>query len=222
MSISLYSASVPVLVHYLERLHAALEVARLSAKSEQAVLGARLAEGMFPFAQQVGTACGFAFRICCPLLQIDTPALVDRLDEPDDHRSVTHRALDWRTNGGFRFTLPTLRSSAFRDRPGELPVGDGKSFAGLQERVAGTLHFLGTIREEDMAAADTLTITTTAGFAERTFSAPDYVLHYAMPNFFFHLTMAYAILRAQGVPVGKQDFDGYHEYPAGFRFPDPA
>ena len=40
-----------------------------------------------------------------------------------------------------------------------------------------------------------------------------------MPNFFFHLTMGYAALRAAGVPLGKADFDGFHVYPEGFEFP---
>jgi hypothetical protein len=41
---------------------------------------------------------------------------------------------------------------------------------------------------------------------------------YGIPNFFFHLTMGYAALRAAGVPLGKADFDGLHSYPADFRF----
>ena len=40
-----------------------------------------------------------------------------------------------------------------------------------------------------------------------------YATHYALPNFFFHLSMAYAILRHLGVAVGKPDFDGWHVYP---------
>jgi len=47
----------------------------------------------------------------------------------------------------------------------------------------------------------------------------DYYLLYAVPNFFFHLTMVYAIARQAGVPIGKADFDGFHAYPPGFRFP---
>lgn len=43
-------------------------------------------------------------------------------------------------------------------------------------------------------------------------AASEYLLHYASPNFFFHTTASFAILRNQGVPVGKADFDGYHVY----------
>jgi hypothetical protein len=35
---------------------------------------------------------------------------------------------------------------------------------------------------------------------------------YALPNFFFHLSMVYALLRQQGLPLSKADFDGWHVY----------
>jgi uncharacterized protein len=57
-----------------------------------------------------------------------------------------------------------------------------------------------------------------AGFADLDQSAPDYLHLFALPNFFFHLTMAYAVLRAQGADIGKADFDGLHSYPSGFQF----
>jgi hypothetical protein len=38
-----------------------------------------------------------------------------------------------------------------------------------------------------------------------------------MPNFLFHASMAFAILRANGIEIGKADFDGLHDYPPGFR-----
>jgi uncharacterized protein len=44
--------------------------------------------------------------------------------------------------------------------------------------------------------------------------ALEFVTCYALPNFFFHLTTAYAILREAGCPVGKGDFDGFHRYGA--------
>nr|WP_267874749.1 DUF1993 family protein [Telluria antibiotica] len=40
----------------------------------------------------------------------------------------------------------------------------------------------------------------------------------AVPNFFFHYSMVYAIARQAAVPVGKSEFDGYHRYPSGFTF----
>ena len=43
---------------------------------------------------------------------------------------------------------------------------------------------------------------------------------YAVPNFFFHYSMVYAIARNAGVAIGKTDFDGFHKYPLGFIFTD--
>lgn len=178
MTISLYLASVPILQHYLKRLHATLDIAKAHAyrcgSPESALLGARLTDGMFLFAQQVSTACGFALRACCPLLHIDVPEI----------------------------------------------AGGDKTFEQLQDRIAGTLQFLKTLPAERISDAEDAIITTTAGFAQREFTGRDYVLCYALPNFFFHLSMAHAILRMQGVAIGKQDFDGYHAYPAGFSFPE--
>lgn len=57
-----------------------------------------------------------------------------------------------------------------------------------------------------------------AGFADLDFSAADFVSLYGLPNFYFHLSMVYAIARAQGVPLSKGDFDGWHRYPDGFSF----
>jgi uncharacterized protein len=57
-----------------------------------------------------------------------------------------------------------------------------------------------------------------AGFADLGQSAQDYLHLFALPNFFFHLTMAYAALRAHGADIGKADFDGLHAYPPGYRF----
>ncbi|MCR9136095.1 MAG: DUF1993 domain-containing protein [Alphaproteobacteria bacterium] len=63
-----------------------------------------------------------------------------------------------------------------------------------------------------------------AGQADLVQDATLFVTLYALPNFFFHVTMGYATLRAAGVPVGKADFDGQHFYPDGFRFdvPEPS
>ncbi|MFG6177912.1 DUF1993 family protein [Halomonas sp. THAF12] len=58
----------------------------------------------------------------------------------------------------------------------------------------------------------------TAGDAAISLPMDEYVHAFALPNFFFHLSMVYAIARAAGVPLGKADFDGYHQYPPGFSF----
>lgn len=45
-----------------------------------------------------------------------------------------------------------------------------------------------------------------------------YIQQYALPNFFFHLSIAYAILRANNIAIGKEDFDGLTSFPEGFSF----
>ena len=57
-----------------------------------------------------------------------------------------------------------------------------------------------------------------AGFADLDLSEAEFIHHYGLPNFFFHLSMVYAIARQQGVTLSKADFDGYHRYPVGFSF----
>ena len=51
-----------------------------------------------------------------------------------------------------------------------------------------------------------------AGEAQLDQEVDDYVATFALPNLWFHLSMAYAILRAEGVEIGKADFDGLHLY----------
>ena len=55
-----------------------------------------------------------------------------------------------------------------------------------------------------------------AGFADIKMPFAEYRDSFALPNFFFHLSMVYAIAKAQGVAVTKGDFDGHHQYPEGF------
>lgn len=55
-----------------------------------------------------------------------------------------------------------------------------------------------------------------AGFSDIRMSAPEFVAEFALPNFFFHLSMVYAIAKKHGFELTKADFDGIHQYPAGF------
>lgn len=78
----------------------------------------------------------------------------------------------------------------------------------LKERIAQTIAFIQTIPDADFADAEARTITVKAGPRELTFPATQYCYSYAVPNFFFHMTTCYNILRANGVDVGKVDFLG--------------
>ncbi len=85
---------------------------------------------------------------------------------------------------------------------------DETTLADLKARIAKTIAFIQTLPAEAFAEADGRTISVKAGPRELTFPALQYYQGYALPNFYFHLATAYAILRANGVEIGKVDFLG--------------
>lgn len=89
---------------------------------------------------------------------------------------------------------------------------------GLGPRLAVARALLGSMSPADFEGAETRVIRHKAGFAELEQTGSEFLFLYGLPNFFFHLTMGYAALRAAGVPLGKADFDGFHAYPADFHF----
>lgn len=109
-----------------------------------------------------------------------------------------------------QFTLRACAPLAGMDVP---PFGEkARGFGDLSARIARAIAFLCGIEPEHMRGAETRTCTSQAGDALVSLAGKEFLLHYAMPNFFFHLCAAYAILRQQGVAVGKADFDGLHAY----------
>ena len=82
------------------------------------------------------------------------------------------------------------------------------SYEELQERVRKTIAFLETVKPEDMADSGEREVAINLGKSQYTFIGNSYLLTFAIPNFFFHLTTAYDILRNQGVAIGKQDYLG--------------
>ncbi|MES2916303.1 MAG: DUF1993 family protein [Pseudomonadota bacterium] len=89
---------------------------------------------------------------------------------------------------------------------------------GLGPRLAVARAMLGSMSPADFEGAETRIIRHHAGFAVLEQTGAEFLHLYGTPNFFFHLTMGYAALRAAGVALGKADFDGFHVYPEGFRF----
>lgn len=88
----------------------------------------------------------------------------------------------------------------------------------LSPRLAVVRATLGAMRPEEFEEAEARVISHRAGEALLEQGAGDFLHLYGSPNFFFLLTMGYAALRAQGLALGKADFDGFHHYPADFRF----
>lgn len=93
----------------------------------------------------------------------------------------------------------------------EVPKMDDteQTFADLQARIAAVLAFLGSLDAEQFAVAAQREIITQAGTPkEKRFTGQSYLFNYGLPHFFFHTTTAYAILRHNGVEVGKKDYIG--------------
>jgi uncharacterized protein len=82
------------------------------------------------------------------------------------------------------------------------------TLAELRDRIAKTVEFIATIPEAAFEGAEARSITVKAGPRELTFPALQYYHGYAVPNFYFHMTTCYAILRSNGVEIGKTDFLG--------------
>lgn len=82
------------------------------------------------------------------------------------------------------------------------------SFDELQARIAKTQEFLKGIDAAQLEGSETRTVVLKMRSGDISFSGRDYLLGFAMPNFYFHVTTAYAILRHNGVDVGKMDFLG--------------
>ena len=84
-----------------------------------------------------------------------------------------------------------------------------QTFADLQARINTVLAFLNSLDESKFADAATREIVTQAGTPkEKRFTGQSYLFNYGLPHFFFHDSMAYAILRHNGVEVGKKDYIG--------------
>ncbi len=166
MRITMYSASVPVLVRMLGNLDRLLEKAELHAQSKKfaadVFLNARLYPDMFPLVRQVQIATDMAKGCVARLAGQEPPRYEDS-----------------------EATLPELRT-----------------------RVAKTIDYIKSYNAAQIDASEDRTITLKIGGTTMTFEGLPYLLHFVLPNFYFHVTTAYAIFRHWGVEIGKQDFLG--------------
>jgi hypothetical protein len=83
-----------------------------------------------------------------------------------------------------------------------------KSFDELKARIAKTVDFLKTFQPAQIDGTEDNTITFPTGGQTMTLTGEKYLTLFALPNFYFHLTTAYAILRHNGIELGKRDFMG--------------
>ena len=89
------------------------------------------------------------------------------------------------------------------------------TFPELKERIAKTVAFLDTIGKDQVDARHAATIELPFPGRTLTFTAPDFLMQFSLANFLFHVTTAYALLRAKGVPLGKMDFLAGGQPPPG-------
>ena len=93
----------------------------------------------------------------------------------------------------------------------EVPAYEGgdQTFADLQQRIAATLAFIGGLDAARFEGSEQRQIVLRPGTPkERTIGGQAYLLAYGLPQFFFHVTTAYDLLRHNGVEIGKKDYMG--------------
>ncbi len=88
------------------------------------------------------------------------------------------------------------------------------TFPELKARIANTIAFLQTVTKEQVDSRAGATIELPLPGRTMTFTAPDFLMQFSLANFLFHVTTAYALLRAQGVPLGKMDYLAGGQTPA--------
>jgi hypothetical protein len=82
------------------------------------------------------------------------------------------------------------------------------TFAELKARINKTIDFLKTVSAKQIDGSEEKAINLKVGGMELSFSGQVYLLNFVTPNLYFHITAAYAILRHNGVEIGKMDFLG--------------
>lgn len=165
MSISMSSASLPLLQNMLGNLSHCLDKAQAFADSKKcdptALTQFRLAPDMLPFTRQITIACDAAKFGVARLAGVEAPSIADT-----------------------ETTLPELKA-----------------------RIAKTLEFLASVAPAKLDGTEDKDVTFPVGRdAKKTMKGEPYLMQWVLPNFFFHVSMAYAILRHNGVELGKPDY----------------
>ncbi|HTK35112.1 MAG TPA: DUF1993 domain-containing protein [Caulobacteraceae bacterium] len=101
--------------------------------------------------------------------------------------------------------LEAVEAGIIKVGPRELPQHD---YEGLQALVVDARQALRKLTPEAVNAHEGAEMVLEARGTQRVFTAEGFVMSFALPNFYFHATTAYDILRAAGAPVGKLDFMG--------------
>ena len=131
---------------------------------------------------------------------IDPAVLIDARLAPDMHKlsRQIQIASDMVKNGAAR--LAGVEPPSFPDTEA--------TFEELQTRITKTIDFLATITPEQLEGSEDRQISLKMPSREWNFDGATYLIGFVLPNLYFHATAAYAILRHNGVPLGKGDFMG--------------
>jgi hypothetical protein len=82
------------------------------------------------------------------------------------------------------------------------------TFPELQARIAKTIDFLKSIKREQVEGAEDRTVVMKFPQGEMKFTGRDFLTNFGLPNFYFHVTTAYGLLRHKGIVIGKMDYLG--------------
>lgn len=132
--------------------------------------------------------------------KIDPAVLVNARLAPDMHPLVRQIQIACDAVKGCAARLAGADVPSFADTETSIPE--------LQARIRKTLAFIQGFSAEQIEAGAEREIVLRFPGAELKFSGQDYLLHFVLPNFYFHVTTAYAILRHNGLEIGKMDYLG--------------
>ena len=109
-----------------------------------------------------------------------------------------------------RTATDTAKGAAARLTGGEAPSWEDneQTFLEVHERLGKAVNYLSSFAPSDFDGAENKSIELKLGPEPMHFTGASYLSKFALPNFFFHLTTAYNILRDNGVVIGKRDFLG--------------
>ncbi|MEC9432588.1 MAG: DUF1993 domain-containing protein [Pseudomonadota bacterium] len=102
--------------------------------------------------------------------------------------------------------LAALKSGEFSP-PSDKRRHDWAGLKGLVEEAKAAVE---AATREEIEAAEGRDVTFRMGEVSRSYTAPNFILSFSLPNVFFHATTAYDLLRAKGAPIGKRNFSGPH------------
>lgn len=107
----------------------------------------------------------------------------------------------------------TAKLAASRLTAKEAPKNEDteKTIPELKARIQSTIQYLESFGPQDYVQAETISVSQPR-WEGQYLTGEEYVLHHVIPNFYFHITTAYAILRNNGVDVGKKDYLGKMPY----------